>query len=279
MSIKGKTIVFTGKISKPRHESQTLVEENGGTAGLDVSKHTDYLVIGDKPGSKLVRAALLGIKTITEEDFMKLLEPTREDKEDDRPLTPEELKEIDNHRVTLTCDYCGNRYKQWDTLPDYGTCPVCETLSNPLCPNCKNNPIFVTDFKLYNCLACGAWFKSPHSVLGRTTKHIHYFCKTTETSKNIVKECPCGATLTMPNKPPYEPIKKYEPAYIIREAKEEAREYHREEEREYGERIRKWGEKEQEREVGEKKVVDQLKSLTSRELKELMDNLFQGNTK
>jgi hypothetical protein len=74
MSLQGKIVVFTGKISKPRHEFQRIVEEHGGIAGLDVSSNTDYLVVGEKPGSKLFRADSLGIKTISEEDFMKLLE-------------------------------------------------------------------------------------------------------------------------------------------------------------------------------------------------------------
>lgn len=74
MSIQGKTIVFTGKISKPRHEFQRMVEQHGGIAGSDVSKGTDYLVVGEKPGSKLFRAGMLGIQTLSEEEFMKLLE-------------------------------------------------------------------------------------------------------------------------------------------------------------------------------------------------------------
>jgi len=74
MGIQGKVIVFTGKISKPRHEFQRLVEEHGGVAGSDVSSNTNYLVVGEKPGSKLFRANMLNIPTITEEEFLKLLE-------------------------------------------------------------------------------------------------------------------------------------------------------------------------------------------------------------
>jgi len=74
MSIQGKTIVFTGKISKPRHEFQSLVEDHGGIAGLDVTRSTDYLVVGENPGSKLFRAVSQGIPTISEDEFLKLLE-------------------------------------------------------------------------------------------------------------------------------------------------------------------------------------------------------------
>ena len=73
MSIEGKTIVFTGKISQPRHAFQAMVEDHGGIAGGDITKSTDYLVVGEKPGSKLVRATMLGIPTITEDQFLKLL--------------------------------------------------------------------------------------------------------------------------------------------------------------------------------------------------------------
>jgi len=73
MSIEGKIIVFTGRISKPRHEFQRMVEEHGGIAGSDVSGNTSYLVVGEKPGSKLFRATSLGIPTISEADFLELL--------------------------------------------------------------------------------------------------------------------------------------------------------------------------------------------------------------
>jgi len=82
MSIKGKVIVFTGKISKPRHEFQRMVEGAGGIAGSDVSRSTDYLVVGEKPGSKLFRATSLGIPSISEADFLELLideTPVQED--------------------------------------------------------------------------------------------------------------------------------------------------------------------------------------------------------
>lgn len=83
MSIEGKVIVFTGRISRPRHEFQRMVGEHGGIAGSDVSRSTDYLVVGEKPGSKLFRAISLGIPSISEEEFLKLLEeePTQKQEE------------------------------------------------------------------------------------------------------------------------------------------------------------------------------------------------------
>jgi len=78
MSIQGKTIVFTGKISKPRHEFQRLVEDYGGIAGNDVTSNTDYLVVGEKPGSKLFRAVSQDVPTISEEQFFELLKEPKQ---------------------------------------------------------------------------------------------------------------------------------------------------------------------------------------------------------
>jgi len=83
VGIQGKVIVFTGKISQPRHAFQAMVEEHGGIAGGDVTKNTDYLVVGEKPGSKLVRATMLGVPTISESQFLKLLEEPAEQKEEE----------------------------------------------------------------------------------------------------------------------------------------------------------------------------------------------------
>lgn len=195
MSIRGKVIVFTGKISKPRHEFQALVEEHGGIAGSDVSKNTDYLVVGEKPGSKLIRATMLSIKTISERDFVKLLQNNnKEEIKGEVPLTSEELAELEKHIVTPTCSNCNRTYRQWDTLPDYETCPVCEILIPiPLCIHCGNSPIFVKDFGLYHCTLCGTWFKAPHSIHAKHTKHLHAWIA----SKGSTKKCPCGASITL----------------------------------------------------------------------------------
>ncbi len=189
MGITGRTIVFTGRVSKPRHEFQALVEKHGGIASPDISKNTDYLVIGEKPGSKLFRATLLGIKIITEEELLKLLSPTETD---ETPLTSKELAELETYIVKIECTWCHQIYKQWDNLPNYETCPVCEILSHPICPHCSNEPIFVTNFGLYHCLLCGTWFKAPFSPHARQTEHLHLWLVT----KNpLIKKCPCGASI------------------------------------------------------------------------------------
>jgi len=210
MSIRGKTIVFTGRVSKPRHEFQALVEEHGGIAGSDVSRATDYLVVGDKPGSKLAKATLLGIKIISEPGFLDLLKESKEDYE--VPATPEELKEFENHTLTITCAYCGHKYKQWDTLPNYETCPFCAMDPSPLCPHCSHIPTFVTDFSLYHCMLCGTWFKAPFSIRARKTKHLHYWHEAKQTSTEVVKKCFCGASIKLSFLEIEEDRKKYEEA-------------------------------------------------------------------
>jgi DNA ligase (NAD+) len=71
---KGKTFVFTGMLSRyTRGEAKEAVEALGGRAASSVSRNTDYLVVGAKPGSKLTDAESNGTKIINEPQFEKLL--------------------------------------------------------------------------------------------------------------------------------------------------------------------------------------------------------------
>jgi|TARA_B000000441_G_C21364908_1_gene135369 DNA ligase (NAD+) len=50
-----------------------LIEDLGGIVTSSVSKNTNYLIYGEKPGSKLDKAKKLNVVTLTEEDFSKLI--------------------------------------------------------------------------------------------------------------------------------------------------------------------------------------------------------------
>jgi len=73
-ALQGKTFVFTGVLKKyARSEAAQKVEALGGKVGSNLTKKTDYLVVGEDPGSKLNEAEKLGVKVIGEEDFLKLV--------------------------------------------------------------------------------------------------------------------------------------------------------------------------------------------------------------
>jgi DNA ligase (NAD+) len=56
-----------------RDEIETLVTQHGGRATSSVSKSTDYLVAGEKAGSKLDKANKLGVEVLTEAEFDQLI--------------------------------------------------------------------------------------------------------------------------------------------------------------------------------------------------------------
>ncbi|WP_341816945.1 NAD-dependent DNA ligase LigA [Wolbachia endosymbiont (group A) of Agelastica alni] len=71
----GKTVVFTGKLSKmERNEAQALMESLGTIVSSSVSPKTDFLVVGEKPGSKYKKAVELGVKILSEEEFVTFLQ-------------------------------------------------------------------------------------------------------------------------------------------------------------------------------------------------------------
>lgn len=72
--LKGLSFVVTGTLKNyTRNEVKELIENLGGKVSESVSKKTDYLIVGEEPGSKLKKAQSLGIKIINEEEFLKLI--------------------------------------------------------------------------------------------------------------------------------------------------------------------------------------------------------------
>lgn len=72
--LAGKTLVVTGTLEQfSRDEIKEFIRKHGGKAAGSVSKKTDYLVAGEKAGSKLEKAESLGVQVLTEAEFLKLV--------------------------------------------------------------------------------------------------------------------------------------------------------------------------------------------------------------
>jgi len=69
----GKTFVITGTLSKPREYFAEQIIINGGKVGSSISKNTDYLIVGDKAGSKLKKAQDLNVKILDEATFNQMI--------------------------------------------------------------------------------------------------------------------------------------------------------------------------------------------------------------
>ncbi len=70
----GKIFVLTGALTDfTRDEASRVIKERGGKIASSVSKKTDFVLVGDDPGSKYNKATKLGVKTLFEKEFKKML--------------------------------------------------------------------------------------------------------------------------------------------------------------------------------------------------------------
>jgi DNA ligase (NAD+) len=74
LPLAGKTVVVTGTlVNYDRVGIEQAIKDHGGKPSGSVSKKTDFLLLGDKPGSKLDEARRLGTKIISEDEFRKMI--------------------------------------------------------------------------------------------------------------------------------------------------------------------------------------------------------------
>ena len=72
-TLAGKTFVLTGTLKTlEREAAKQKIRERGGAVVESVSKKTSFVVVGAEPGSKFDKAKKLGVKTLSEEKFLKL---------------------------------------------------------------------------------------------------------------------------------------------------------------------------------------------------------------
>ena len=75
MRLRGKTFVLTGTLTRlKREEAKERLEALGGRVSASVSKKTDYVVVGNDPGSKYDKARELGVPILDEDGLLKLLD-------------------------------------------------------------------------------------------------------------------------------------------------------------------------------------------------------------
>jgi len=72
--LEGMTVVVTGTLKNySREKIEETIALHGGRAVASVSKNTDFVILGENPGSKMAKARELGVRVINEEEFQNML--------------------------------------------------------------------------------------------------------------------------------------------------------------------------------------------------------------
>jgi DNA ligase (NAD+) len=75
LPLAGKTLVLTGTLATmTRRAAEEAIRRLGGKTSSSVSRRTDYVVVGQDPGSKYQKAQELGVPILTEEEFIQFLQ-------------------------------------------------------------------------------------------------------------------------------------------------------------------------------------------------------------
>jgi len=69
----GKRVVLTGEMKRSRKEIKELLENLGAKVSNSVSKKTDFVIVGENPGSKFEKAKKLGVKIISEKEMWDMI--------------------------------------------------------------------------------------------------------------------------------------------------------------------------------------------------------------
>lgn len=72
---EGRTFVFTGALTTmSREDAKSQIESLGARVSSSISKNTDFVVVGEAPGSKYEKAKSLGVKILSEDEFIRMIE-------------------------------------------------------------------------------------------------------------------------------------------------------------------------------------------------------------
>ncbi|MGL4854754.1 MAG: NAD-dependent DNA ligase LigA [Lentisphaeria bacterium] len=81
----GKTCVLTGTLKRmDRRAAKVLLEKNGSKVTSSVTTKTDYVIAGESAGTKLQEAQKLGVRVLTEDEFLEMIESNMESKKEEK---------------------------------------------------------------------------------------------------------------------------------------------------------------------------------------------------